>query len=82
MALDTNPEIEQIQLRLLRKASVAKRIAGMRSLSETVIGLSRRGIRKANPGLGEKDLAYMIVAHHYGPALGTCFRTYLDSRDL
>jgi hypothetical protein len=78
---DTSPQLEQVQISLLRRASVARRIASARSLSETVIDLSRRGIRRANPGLGGKELACMIVAHHYGPALGARLRTCLDSRE-
>jgi hypothetical protein len=78
---DTGLQIEQVQISLLRRASVARRIASARSLSETVIDLSRRGIRRANPGLGGKELACMIVAHHYGPALGARLRTCLDSRE-
>ena len=79
---DTSPQIEQVQISLLRRASVARRIASARGLSETVIGLSRRGIRRANPGLDGKELACMIVAHHYGPALAARLRTCLDSKEV
>ena len=52
---DTDTKVEEIQIFLIRKSSVSDRISRLRSLSQTVIQLSRRAIKRANPGLSEKD---------------------------
>jgi hypothetical protein len=66
---DTHPEIEKIQLSLIRKANIAKRVARARSLSQTTIKLSRRAISRANPELNEQELDIAFVAYHYGTDL-------------
>jgi hypothetical protein len=78
---DTNPKIEQVWIGLLRNTSVAKRFASVQSLSQAIIDLSRRGIRRANPGMDGKELICMIITHQYGAELGKRLRTYLDSRE-
>ena len=67
--LDTNPKMEAIQISLIRKSSIARRISRLRSLSQTVIQLSQRAIMRANPGLSEQELEYKFVAYHYGKEL-------------
>ncbi len=52
---DTNPKAEEFQISLIRRASVAERLSRTRSLSRTVIQLSRRAIARANPGLSEQE---------------------------
>ncbi|MBM3284294.1 MAG: hypothetical protein FJY81_00295 [Candidatus Aminicenantes bacterium] len=47
---DTQFSAERIQLELIRKASVAKRLALVRSLTKTVFELSWQGIRSRYPG--------------------------------
>jgi hypothetical protein len=46
---DTRLSAERIQLELIRKASVAKRLALVRSLTKTVLELSWQGIRSRYP---------------------------------
>ena len=75
---DTNLIAEEVQLSLIRQASIAKRISAMRSLSQTVIQLSRRAIAKANPGKSELELDLLFVAHHYGEDLAMRLRKYLE----
>ena len=75
---DTGPEIEAIQISLFRQASVAKKISGLRSLSMTILQLSRRAIVRANPGLSEQEMKCKLVEYHYGAGLAECFRRYLD----
>jgi hypothetical protein len=79
---DTHPKAEEFQIQLLRQASVAERIARMRSLSETVIQLSRRAIMRANPELDEPQLNVLLIAHHYGTDLADRFKDYLDQNGL
>ena len=63
---DTHPEAGRIQLDLLRRASVARRVALTRSLSATAIQLSRRAIARANPDLSPRELDLLFVEYHYG----------------
>ena len=81
-ASDTSPKIADIQISLLRKSSIARRISVLRSLSQTVILLSRRAIIRANPRLSDQEMRYKIVAHHYGRDLADRLRRYLNKRAL
>lgn len=74
---DTNPKVEKFQISLIRQASIAKRIARMRSLSQTVVQLSRRAIMRANPDLSEQELNLIFVSYHYGTELADRLRKYL-----
>jgi hypothetical protein len=65
---------------LLRQASIAKRLAVMRSLSRTTIQLSRRAIHRANPTYSQLDVNLAFVAYHYGEELAQSLRRYLERR--
>ena len=80
-SIDTHPKVEEFQILLLRKATVAKRLSIMRSLSQTTIHLSRRAILRANPTFSDRDLDLAFVTYHYGADLATRFRKYLAQRD-
>ncbi len=75
---DTDLHAEKVQLDLLRKATVARRMALTFSLSEAVIGLARKAIRRANPHLSDQDVMLRFVALHYGPEL--CERLQMEMR--
>jgi hypothetical protein len=79
---DTEANTERIQIALIRNLNISERISRLRSLSQTVISLSRRAIRRANPELSEKELNYKFVAYHYGNEIAEQFKKYLDSRAL
>jgi len=79
---DTNAKAEKIQITLLRKLSLSERISRLRSLSHTVINLSRRAIRRANPELSEKELNYKFIAYHYGDEIADKYKKYVDNRTL
>jgi hypothetical protein len=79
-AIDTNPEAEKVQISLIRQASVAKRASIMRSLSETVITLSRRAIARANPDLSEPEINLKFVSVHYGEDLANRVRESLINK--
>lgn len=65
-AQDTDLRAETVQLTLLRKATVARRLAITFSLSQTVISLARAAIRRQSPGLGDRELLVRFVEFHYG----------------
>jgi len=80
-SIDTHPGAEEIQIMLLRQATVAKRLAVMRSLSQTTIQLSRRAIRRANPTYSPLEVKLTFVAYHYGGELAERLRQYLEQRN-
>ena len=78
---DTHPEARRAQIDLLRKASVAKRLSIMLSLSHTARFLSRRGIQRANPDLSKREVDLRFAELHYGKDLAEKLRTYLTERE-
>lgn len=79
---DTDSASERVQISLIRKASIAKRASVLRSLSQSVIQLSRRAIKRANPNLDEKELNLAFISYHYGSELSNSLRSYLDRKPL
>jgi hypothetical protein len=77
---DTHPDVERLQIELLRQLSVAKRLAIMHSLSQTAVFLSRRAIQRANPGLSQTELGILFVRYHYGDELADKVQHYLEQR--
>jgi hypothetical protein len=80
MLSDTHPAAEQVQIELIRKMSVAERLALMRDWTRTLVHLSREGIARANPGLDERELDLLWVEQHYGRDLAERLRAYLEKR--
>ena len=78
---DTHPDATRVQLDLLRKAGMARRAELMRSLSSTVIGLSRRALREQMPCATERELAIRWVELNYGAELAARVSAYLVARD-
>jgi len=77
-SFDTCAGAEELQLSLIREASIAKRISIVRSLSQTVMYLSRRAISRSNPEISEQDSDLLFVAYHYGDSLAARLRKYLE----
>ncbi len=76
---DTSPEAEKVQINLIRESSVARRISKVRSLSQTIMYLSRRSIQRTNPFLSEQEVNIAFVANHYGEKLAERLRLYMGS---
>jgi len=79
---DTHPRVEKFQIAMIRRASIAERISRTRSLSRTVIRLSRRAISRANPKLSEEEVNLIFIAHHYSGDLADRLRKHLRQREL
>ena len=79
---DTDPQAERVQIELLRAASVSERISLVRSLSQTVMTLSRRAIQRVNLSMSERELDLAFVAYHYGEDLAERLRQYLRRKQL
>jgi hypothetical protein len=63
---DTPPEVENVQVNLLRKAGAGKRFTITMSLSQKMIALSRQALKKANPGLNDSELKILFLKNCYG----------------
>ena len=79
---DTNPKIKEIQISLIRKAGIADRTMLMRSLSRTVVNLSRRAIARTHPGYSQQEVNLIFVGMHYGDYLANRLGIYLNRKVL
>ncbi len=79
---DTHPQAERVQIQLLREAGTPRRLALTFSLTQTVIALSREGIRKRYPELSERERQVKFVALCYGEDLARRLHADLIRRDL
>lgn len=73
---DTDPEAQQQQVDLMRRATPARRFAAVRSLSGSVALLSRRALRRSMPDASEEELDLAFVALHYGDELAARVRRH------
>ena len=79
-SVDTHPEAEKVQIQLIRQASVTQRIIRMRSLTSSLMQLSKKAIRRANPRASQDELDVLFVKYHYGEELAVRFQAYLQQR--
>lgn len=77
---DTHPDVERVQIALLRRASIAERFARVRSLTQTTIQLALRALRRQHPELSSDELFVLFVEIHYGEALASGLRADLERR--
>ena len=80
-SLDTTPNIEEVLVTLVRKASAAEKMLRVRSLSQTVMQLSKRAIARTNRCCNEQEVNLMFVSLHYGKELADRLQDYLDKRE-
>jgi hypothetical protein len=78
---DTSPEIEEIHIQMLRNATTSKRFARARSLSRTVIQLSRRAISSSHPSFSDQEVKLEFVSLHYGTALAEKVKRFIKEND-
>jgi hypothetical protein len=74
---DTDPEIDNVQIQLLRKLSNAQRLKKARELSHGVLKLSKRALRRSNPDLSDLELKILFVSLNYGKELAEGVRQKL-----
>ena len=80
LGLDTHPKAAAVQLGLLRKSSVGRRAALARSLSFTVIDLSRRALRESMKAATDAEVSDRWLALNYGEDLARRVRDYVRAR--
>lgn len=76
-AIDTNPKTEAVLISLFRNATLAQKMSQVRSLTQTVIQLSKRAIARANKGIDAQEVDLLFVEFHYGKDLADRLRAYL-----
>jgi hypothetical protein len=79
MALDRG---EQMQIDLLRKATIAQRFGLARSLTATTRRMARQALRRAHPEWSGDDLDVAFVELLYGPKMAAGFRARLTGRRI
>lgn len=77
---DTDPATEAEHLRLLKAASVSRRFQLLRSMTASVLRLSRRAILRRNPDASPDEIALKWIALHYGADLEAEVRRHLLNR--
>jgi hypothetical protein len=77
---DTDEATERVHLLLLSRSSPGRRLDLALSLSATVVGLSQRGLARANPGLSPAELGLRFVERSYGDRLARELRAFLLTR--
>ncbi len=77
---DTSPEMERVQIELIRKASPAKLFGLVRSMSQTMMQASRDNIRRLHPDANKEELTLIFVELYYGKELANLVRTQMEKR--
>ena len=77
---DTSPEMERVQIELIRKASPAKLFGLVRSMSQTMMQASRENIRKLHPDASKEELTLILVELYYGKEVANLVRTQMKRR--
>ena len=77
---DTSPEMERVQIELIRKASPAKIFGLIRSMSQTMMQASRENIRKLHPDASKEELTLILVELYYGKEVANLVRTQMKRR--
>ena len=75
---DTSPAAERVQIELLRRAGATRRYALCRSLTESVVEMSRRALRERMPNSPPRDVLVRWVELNYGSALALGVAARLD----
>jgi len=77
---DTSPEVERVQIELLRKAGKTRRLQLGLQLSGEASEMAQRAIRRAHPDLSELEAKLLFVEVTYGKDLANRVRSYLAKR--
>lgn len=77
---DTTRDADDVQMTLLRDASIARRLRLAFGLSATAINLAKRAIARAHPTASQDELDLVFVEVHYGPDIARQLRVALAHR--
>ena len=77
---DTSPEIERVQIELLRKMSPARKFSLVRSMTRTMIQASRANIQALHPDADENKQRLLFIELYYGKELAERVRMDRERR--
>ncbi len=77
---DTSPEMERVQIELIRKAPPTKIFNLVRSMSQTMIQASRENIQRLHPDASKEELALIFIELNYGKELANFVRAKMERR--
>jgi len=77
---DTDEASEEVQLGLLRRASIARKTALAFSLTRTVVELARRSLARLEPNASESEIGLKFVALNYGEDLARGVRQRMSRK--
>ncbi len=77
---DTNAKTEAVLISMLRQAKPCQKFGQVRSLSQTMLSLSRRAISRKNGHLSDAELRVLFIRYQYGDELADRFEEYLKTR--
>src|SRR5438105_969216 len=77
---DTSPEMEQVQINLLRQAGLARRFRLLRSLTATTRRLSWQALSRTRPGLTIAQRQLFFAELLYGNDLASALTDYFNNR--
>ncbi len=78
---DTHPEVAELQIGMLCKATVAQRIRMMRSLAKMAVRNSKRAIERARPEMTSRERDLFFIELNYGRELADRVRAYREDRE-
>jgi hypothetical protein len=79
-SIDTDPDVERIQVEGLRRFTLAQRLALASMLTRSVFTLSWQGFRRRYPDVPEAELRIRWCELLYGPDLAQRVAAYLVNR--
>jgi len=80
LSRDTTPEAHEMHVTLLREAGPERRFGLLRSLTCSVVQMSRSAVQRAYPRLQEREAHLQWVAHVYGRDWAEFIRRCDDQR--
>ncbi len=79
---DTSAESERVQIELIRRAPVSRRLHLAWSLSATVIAVARQALIRVQPDASPLEIDLRFVELHYGSELAAALRAELGARHV
>ncbi len=80
-SMDTHPDIERVQIEMIRKASIFKRFEIIDAWSQFIIEAAKQVIRREHPDISEQEVSLLLVERQYGAPLAARVRAELVHRE-
>ena len=80
-SVDTDQITERILIELIKKKNLKEKLQNALSFSSLIIRLSKRAIKRVNPGKSKLELDLLFLELHYGKPLADKVKTYLSNKE-